>query len=218
MFNRQRLRRLPLEIQLEVETLISDLRGEGRVPLRHGDEADVGAVGVAGLDGGFTADAFSATMSAMDLAAFRASLTHSSPPLESEPGLARLMARGARRLGRRARLRAGRRGRGRGLGARLSPSQGRRTRETPPIGTAAPASRSAELPSTTNGRRSRARCCRPGARRSSRASWVEIDPRTTRILTDNRGPSGRGLHRSSLGAVPESAFRVRRLAFGLGSP
>ena len=87
MFNRQRLRRLPLDIQLEVETLLSDLRGEGRVPLRHGDEADVGAVGVAGLDGGFTADAFSATMSAMDLAAFRASLTHSSPPLNLSPAL-----------------------------------------------------------------------------------------------------------------------------------
>ena len=87
MFNRQRLRRLPLDIQLEVETLLSDLRGEGRVPLRRGDEADVGAVGVSGLDGGFTADAFSATMSAMDLAAFRASLTQSSPPLNLSPAL-----------------------------------------------------------------------------------------------------------------------------------
>ena len=84
MFDRQRLRRLPLDIQLEVETLLSDLRGEGRVPLRRGDEADVGAVG---LDGGFTADAFSATMSAMDLAAFRASLIYSSPPLNLSPAL-----------------------------------------------------------------------------------------------------------------------------------
>jgi hypothetical protein len=84
MFNRQRLRRLPLDIQLEVETLLSDLRGEGRVPLRRGNEADLDAVG---LDGGFTGHAFSATMSTMDLAAFRASLTHSSPPLNLSPAL-----------------------------------------------------------------------------------------------------------------------------------
>jgi hypothetical protein len=32
MFNRQRLRRLPPDIQLEVETLLSDLRGERSLP------------------------------------------------------------------------------------------------------------------------------------------------------------------------------------------
>jgi hypothetical protein len=30
---------LPPDIQLEVETLLSDLRGEGPVPSRHADEA-----------------------------------------------------------------------------------------------------------------------------------------------------------------------------------
>jgi hypothetical protein len=32
MFNRQQLRRLPPDIQLEVETLLSDLRGERPLP------------------------------------------------------------------------------------------------------------------------------------------------------------------------------------------
>jgi hypothetical protein len=87
MFNRQRLRRLPLDIQLEVETLISDLRGEGPLPSRRADEAAAKAVDVSGSNGGFTARAFSATMSVMDLAAFRASLTLSSPPLNLSPAL-----------------------------------------------------------------------------------------------------------------------------------
>jgi len=39
MFDRRRLRRLPPDIQLEVETLIADLRGERSVPLRPADEA-----------------------------------------------------------------------------------------------------------------------------------------------------------------------------------
>src|SRR5579871_1091303 len=87
MFDRQRLRGLPLDIQLEVEMLISDLRGEGRVPSRRAGEAAGCVVEAGELDGGFTAHAFSATMSAMDLAAFRASLTQSSPPLNLSPAL-----------------------------------------------------------------------------------------------------------------------------------
>jgi len=39
MFHWQRPRRLPLDIQLEVETLISDLRGEKSLPFRRADEA-----------------------------------------------------------------------------------------------------------------------------------------------------------------------------------
>jgi hypothetical protein len=39
MFHWERLRRLPPDIQLEVETLISDLRGETSPPFRHADEA-----------------------------------------------------------------------------------------------------------------------------------------------------------------------------------
>ena len=38
MFHRQGLRRLPLDIQLEVEMLLSDLRGERLLPFRPGDE------------------------------------------------------------------------------------------------------------------------------------------------------------------------------------
>ncbi len=87
MFDRQRLRGLPLDIQLEVEMLISDLRGEGRVPSTRAGEAAGGVVEAIGPDGGFTAHAFSATMSAMDLVAFRSSLSHSSPPLNLSPAL-----------------------------------------------------------------------------------------------------------------------------------
>jgi hypothetical protein len=87
MFNRQRLRLLPLDIQLEVETLIADLRGEGPLPLRRADEAVANSGDVSGSNGGFTATAFSATMGVMDLAAFRASLTRSSQPLNLSPAL-----------------------------------------------------------------------------------------------------------------------------------
>jgi hypothetical protein len=87
MFDRQRLRGLPLDIQLEVEMLISDLTGQGRVPTPRAGDAKDSVVEASRLDGGFTAHAFSATMSAMDLAGFRASLTHSSPPLNLSPAL-----------------------------------------------------------------------------------------------------------------------------------
>ena len=90
----------------------------------------------------------------MDLAAFRASLSAAEPPAELGPGLAGALARRARRLGRRARRGAGRRGRGRRLGARLSASQGGRRRQCRRIGIAERASRSAAPRSTKNGRRS----------------------------------------------------------------
>jgi hypothetical protein len=45
MFHWRRLRRLPPDIQLEVETLISDLRGERSLPLRHADEPVAEAAG-----------------------------------------------------------------------------------------------------------------------------------------------------------------------------
>jgi hypothetical protein len=49
MFHRQRLWLLPPDIQLEVETLLSDLRGEGLVPSRHADEAVAEALDARGF-------------------------------------------------------------------------------------------------------------------------------------------------------------------------
>jgi hypothetical protein len=39
VFHWQRPRQLPLDIKLEVETLVSDLRGEKSLPFQHADEA-----------------------------------------------------------------------------------------------------------------------------------------------------------------------------------
>jgi hypothetical protein len=45
MFHRQRLWLLPPDIQLEVETLLSELRGKGAVPSSRADDAAAAAHG-----------------------------------------------------------------------------------------------------------------------------------------------------------------------------
>jgi hypothetical protein len=110
-----------------------------------------------------TARAFGANLGRMDLAAFRASFGLASPP-DLSPALRALWldARGDwDGAHEAAQVDEG----GAVIGSTPICIARRATPATPPIGTAARASRSAELRSTRNGRRSQARFCRRKAGR-----------------------------------------------------
>ncbi len=131
--------------------------------------APTGEGSVVAFHEAFTARAFGVTMMVMDLAAFRASLSLASAPSTLSPALRALWldARGDWD-GAHDAAQADEGGAGDWVHAYLHRKEGV-TPAMPPIGTAAPAGRSAEPRSTRNGRRSRLRCSKPKAARRRKA-------------------------------------------------